>query len=401
MKKISIVIFVMSVFLVLNVEVVFASGTQTEGQGTRALGMGGAFIAVADSPEAVFYNPAGLTQIKKADAPLYIISINPKNKYTHAANGVKNESDQPVIAPTMFVSLPISLKDPLKEHLYFGFGMYAPFAREADYNADTVGSFGNAYAKTLRTDYSPILAYKINEDLSVGAGFIAGFGKTKQNFQTAYGNNVYINDELDGWGFSGLLGILWNVNKQLKIGGVYRGRMNISETGQREQTPGFSATHASADVHYPAQAGLGLAYMPNEKLTLACDFDWTDWKYLYKVVTKIDSQPDSTTIADAHDTVEYHLGGEYKINPSTALRAGFAYIPAAFPGEWINPAKPDYDKWYLISLGASKSWKNLEFSFLYEYLWSNKWDVTDNAALYNGRYEFNMHVVGIGVSYKF
>lgn len=398
MKQVFIVIFLISIFLALSSEIIFASGTQTEGQGVRALGMGGAFIAVADSPEAVFYNPAGLTQIKKAEAALDIISIHPRNKYTHEANGAENLSTKAVTAPTMFATLPISLKGFLKERLYFGFGIYAPFVRETDFKQDEVGQ---SHAKTLRMDYSPVLAYKINDNLSAGAGLIVSYGETKQNFRTVYGIGPYIDDELDGWGYSGLLGILWKVNQQLKIGVVYRGRMKVSQTGQREQTPGFSATHASADIRYPAQAGLGIAYMPNEKLTLAFDFDWTDWKYFNKVVTKVDNQLDSTATTDFHDTMEYHGGLEYKCNPTTSLRAGFAFVPAASPSEWINPAKPDYDKWYVLSMGASKSWKNLEFSFLYEYLWSNRWDVRDNAALYNGRYELTMHVAGIEAKYRF
>ena len=50
-------------FLLLLAGPVFAGGLSTSGQGTRALGMGGAFTAVADDGASVYYNPAGISQI--------------------------------------------------------------------------------------------------------------------------------------------------------------------------------------------------------------------------------------------------------------------------------------------------------------------------------------------------
>lgn len=47
------------------------------GVGARAIGMGGAFVAIADDPSATFWNPAGLTDLKgsqlflSADLPDY------------------------------------------------------------------------------------------------------------------------------------------------------------------------------------------------------------------------------------------------------------------------------------------------------------------------------------------
>ena len=37
----------------------------SHGVGARALGMGGAFVAVADDATATYWNPAGLTKVKK------------------------------------------------------------------------------------------------------------------------------------------------------------------------------------------------------------------------------------------------------------------------------------------------------------------------------------------------
>ncbi|TYB81177.1 MAG: hypothetical protein FXF54_14905 [Kosmotoga sp.] len=50
------------VFTVLIVPTfVFANGFQINEQGAKALGMGGAFVAQADDPSALYFNPAGIT----------------------------------------------------------------------------------------------------------------------------------------------------------------------------------------------------------------------------------------------------------------------------------------------------------------------------------------------------
>lgn len=36
------------------------------GVGARAIGLGGAFVAIADDPSATFWNPAGLTQVERS-----------------------------------------------------------------------------------------------------------------------------------------------------------------------------------------------------------------------------------------------------------------------------------------------------------------------------------------------
>ena len=48
-------------------KVVSASSPNPVGSGARAMGMGGAFIAVADDATAASWNPAGLTQLKRPE----------------------------------------------------------------------------------------------------------------------------------------------------------------------------------------------------------------------------------------------------------------------------------------------------------------------------------------------
>lgn len=44
-------------------------------QGARALGMGGAFVAIADNSDGIYYNPAGIAQIKKKEVSFTYSSL--------------------------------------------------------------------------------------------------------------------------------------------------------------------------------------------------------------------------------------------------------------------------------------------------------------------------------------
>ncbi len=48
------------------------SGIRNQFQSTRAMGMGNAFTAVADDVNAIFYNPAGISQLKKGESSWFL-----------------------------------------------------------------------------------------------------------------------------------------------------------------------------------------------------------------------------------------------------------------------------------------------------------------------------------------
>ncbi len=95
MKKIGnfkiLVFFFLLYFVVSNFEV--SAGVDFEylngsdlitGIGARAIGLGGAFVSVADDASAVYWNPAGLTQLKKMSYSFpQIYPMNPVQQYLH------------------------------------------------------------------------------------------------------------------------------------------------------------------------------------------------------------------------------------------------------------------------------------------------------------------------------
>ena len=396
-KAVKILAFlVLCLFVSLGVvkDVWAVGGLSTSGQGERAISMGGAFVAVADDGSAVYYNPAGLTQIQGQSAEAGVLFLQTKIAHTNTS-GTETSQHRGSVGPYLFLSM-----DKLRPFT-FGLGVYAPFVRDSDFGSSSDPNFGDQSAFTMRKDYSPVIAYQINPKLSIGTGLIIGEGKVKQRFSTGAGSPVVICDEADGYGFGGTVGLLYKVKDNLKVGAVYRSRMDVKFKGQRETISGAVTQQDSKfNYHFPASAAIGIAYEPTDKLTLAFDVDWTDWSYLYEVVSKFESAEDSTTTLDSEDTVDYRLGAEFKINSTTSMRLGYSYMQAAFPSQWILPCKPDADN-QAISLGLSKSLGNLKLGVMYEYLFTEDLDVDNNAYSFNGRYKVEQHTVGLKAAYAF
>src|SRR5512146_1636384 len=97
------------VLIVMTVSVGFAQQYNLTGSGARAEGFGGAFIGVADDATAIVWNPAGLTQLERAEASVVTRFVFEKAEFSVPA------------APEFNSSLSQS-------HVAFNFGSFAlPF----------------------------------------------------------------------------------------------------------------------------------------------------------------------------------------------------------------------------------------------------------------------------------
>ncbi|WP_408954715.1 hypothetical protein [Natroniella sp. ANB-PHB2] len=77
MKKYVIILFLLSVRLIFPTNAVHSC------VGARPLGMGGAFVSVADDVNAIYWNPAGLTNIEGYEAATYTRTLNNRDKINY------------------------------------------------------------------------------------------------------------------------------------------------------------------------------------------------------------------------------------------------------------------------------------------------------------------------------
>jgi hypothetical protein len=130
---------------------------------------------------------------------------------------------------------------------------YQPVNRVKGYVDETVGyyEYGRYYQRTekrpitelgfekvIRTKFvytaniNPSLSYKIADDLSIGAGFVAQFYQANLNQAVNFGAGDS-KAELIGndWGYGYNLGMNYKINDKLKIGAGYRSKIDYQLSG--------------------------------------------------------------------------------------------------------------------------------------------------------------------------
>lgn len=372
---------------------VVAGGLSTPGQGARALGMAGAFTAVADDGSAVYYNPAGIDQVEGTTIQGSLALLAPRLRYTTPGDATEH-STKKALAPSFFIT------HRLTDRFNTGIGLYAPYARDAKYSDDLANGFASLRSKLLRTDFSAVVSYQATSNLAIGGGVVIGYSELDRSAPA--GPGLRINDKVEGVGFGGIVGVLWQVNDQARLGVTYRSEMLVDHGGKRTIIAGGLPTtsNARAKLRYPASIGVGIAYMPTPRLTLALDADWYGWDSLDQVTTRTDLSADSVTVLNARDSRDFKFGAEYRLPSGWRVRGGYAYSESAFPGNYITPAQPDANG-HEIGLGIGRETGHWRFDLAWHYAVTHEKNVTANTFGFNGKYNIDQHLLGFTAAYRY
>jgi long-chain fatty acid transport protein len=361
--------------LVLTASTSFAAGFRIPEAGAKAMGMGFAFTAQADDPSAIYFNPAGLTQLKGNNVMLgatYLALDGAEFSGTTPLTGgaVVSETQKSLdfIIPNAYYTRTTN-----DGYISYGIGVFSPFGLGQEYENKNTSIFRNQITlidlKTVVVN--PTIAFKINEFLSVGAGIDWMYGMAKlEKTPVAPGVGNLYNSELEGdgdaWGYN--FGLLLKPTENFRIGANYRSPftlkikdadVNISNTspayGSGLLGPTPSSTKGGATVAMPATFALGAAYTIG-KLTVEADADWTFWSSFKNLPITIDNPvptlPSTSNPKNWEDVVAFRIGVEYRVTDPLSLRAGFVYDPTPVPSETMGPELPDADKLdYSIGVG--------------------------------------------------
>jgi len=142
----------------------FGLGIRLPDQDAVATARGEAFVATADNPSAIYYNPAGIAFLTGQNARIGIYAIDLWD--TFSGSGVHKETKSDLQAvPHIYYTY-----TPEKCPVSAGFGIYAPYGLGLEWPDNT--PFRNL-AKEGRIQYltfNPVVAWKIHDTLSISAG---------------------------------------------------------------------------------------------------------------------------------------------------------------------------------------------------------------------------------------
>jgi long-chain fatty acid transport protein len=450
MKKSFLVLVILSFSLIS----LFANGLSLNSIGPKALGMGGAYIGLADDPTAIYWNPAGLAG-QETGMMLFGSDIVPFATYNYDAFNVSAETKtNHYISPNFFFNY--NLGD-----LALGFGAYVPAGLGAEWDGDDLTAFGGPPQIDLMGDgsiivdnpfagksydwmskigvfnFSPAVAYKVSDILSVGANLNIYYGMMELkraedmvNILAAFGApadgmvDTQTAFDITGLGYGGSLGLMFTLSEKLNVGLSYRSPVNVEFEGTADihmeldmDGDGIAETSlmdrdARLDIEWPTWIGFGGAYKACEKLNLTFDFQYTGWGALHELVAEIDDMPDmvnggmATQEMPMHlhwaDAVQLRFGAEYMMNDNFAFRCGYYNDPAPAPDATVNILFPSSENHVLTGgLGFVKG--SIKADFGIEYLMGYERDIAPDPAGTNmpGVHQMDIMAFSFGLGYLF
>ena len=400
---------------------VSANGFRLADQDAFATARGEAFVATADNASAIYYNPAGITQLEGVNfrGGLYGLYYDPT--YTPLAPANTNRfhiEHQWAAVPQGFVTY-----TPKDWAVSFGLGLYSPYGGNISWPQNTgfrtVATSGSLTYLTI----NPVVALKLAPGLSIAGGVMVNYADLKMEQGLRPSASPLINFfrfNGKGWSAGYNLGLLWQPHEKVSLGATFRGAATVALDGQTEfeQQPVIQYTEraAQADFDFPLTAVFGISYRPTSKWNLEFDADYTEWSSFGKTTIRQSPAPpwpvqqNILVTLDWQPSWMYEFGVTRYFDNGWHASAGYVFNENSVPNAYYTPLAADLDR-HVFSIGAGHRGKRFDFDVTYQFGYGPDHTVTGSTpssspALFsgqraNGTYDFISHAVMLTVGLHF
>lgn len=415
----------------------FGSGFAIYEHGARAMGQAGAFVARANDPSAVWFNPAGMTQLPGTQFYVGGTAIIHSSTYFSTTDGLTIESDDEVgFPPNAYIT------QQLTDNLWIGVGFNAPFGLSKTWPLPTSTdplAYHTQYAKLQLLFFSGALAAKISDCFSIGAGVsyvsasvlwekYSNIDQLVAYLSSGAITNVddlYFKADVTGDAVSFFGGIQWKISPAVTFGATYHSGAEIDYTGDitmEEPTtpsPVINAYLANFFPDSPDQGGTaklpfvdqimgGFAFKLSDQLDMELDAYYTLWSKYENLTLDFDVETpavvDQVIPKNWDDTICVRLGGEFHASPALDIRFGLLYDKSPVPDETLDPMLPDSDRFGICAgIGYHKNGFVVDFAYMLLLLGERTPEgntILSSLGLHEQNYEScQAHLIGLNIGY--
>lgn len=329
------------------------NGLFPAGNGIVAHGMGGAGLANAGETMSMVDNP-GLIHRMGNMAGFNVHFYFPELSANIAGQYVDSEIDS-TITPLFAVTQNIN------EQLSWGIALTLLGGAGSDYPASLVGEQAGVVAGGIIL--SPSIGYKINEKSALGVSLQLAYEEVETDgFAGGFGDNK---GSTTGFGLK--LGYVYDLSVQTSLAATYQSKIDVGEINEHCSGTGvytlYKLTGGDCSLDLPEIISVGVKHQVNPDLKLLADLQHINWE-------GVDIIKD---VFGWENRWVYKLGGEYMLNQTIALRAGYNHSKAPqadnriadniFTGGIVEDhytlgASYDYQQEYLLSIYYSHGAEN-------------------------------------------
>jgi long-chain fatty acid transport protein len=400
-----------------------AAAFEAFGQGAKAAGMAGAFVAQADDPTSIHYNIAGLVFVDAFKASVGVAAqVQSEVLYQGLPPGkgqgtTGEQRDEAVFVPHAYLAMKLGKATKL------GIGVSQPFSFRSRWD-DPDGYAGreSATAAEVQTwDATVGVSHSIGKTFAVGAGVVyrSSVLELDRRYQGTnpisglrqdFGALAISTDAGDGAGFTA--GLLHKPSKKFSWGASYRSAIEIDYAGSGTLTQ-ISTGNAQLDellrttlpfgqdlavttkLELPDQARLGFAFGNGKSWLLELDIERIGWATVQQLRFDFPSRPElsRTVPLDFEDTFNYRLGFQYSFPTGFQLRAGVAIEESPQPDETVGPFLADGER-TVAGFGVGLDWLQLALQWVEQ---QERLVATQQEGL-NGNYRASSWLFGLTVN---
>lgn len=358
--------------LVLGTGHLWAVGFRLPNQDPMGIARGNAFVATADNPSAIYYNPAGITQLEghQLSAGLYFITTNVDFESLTGVNAETDETFQAV--PQIHY-----VYSPEGSPWSFGLGIYAPYGLGIDYGNNTPFNTVAENAKLLYASFNPVVAYQVNDQLSLAFGLTLNYSEVnfERSIGLAPGDEFKFEGDGHATGFNA--GLLWQPHEQWSFGINYRSHTEVSYSGDSKATPLAGWTSTNAAIDYPQFVDVGVSYRPNSDWNFEVNVDWTDWDTV-NTSTFVGTFAGNVPFPFQYDSsFMYEFGVTRYFDNGWWASAGYIFSENSVPDSTFSPLNPDSDL-HLGSVGVGHRGEDWSWAVGYHFAYNDGRDVRGN-----------------------
>ena len=421
-------------------------------------GLGRAFAggaAAADDASTIFFNPAGMTFLKQGEAQFGGSLLIPDSRLTDDGSTIdypafrtpagifnpgpgaisgeskSNNPYDPTLVPHGYVALPVPNTE---NRLWIGFGLGAPFGLESQYNSNWFGRYDATKTELQVYNFSPTVAYRVNDWLSIGGGIDISYAWAKLESKVpnpvgallpAFSDDGDLSIKGESWAVGYNIGAIVQPVEGTRVGVHFRSGVDHMLDGRASlkdidfpPLPGLPATAdfatgGRAKLNLPPILSFGVRQEITPQIALLGGVTWYGWSSFKEIrVKRSDGGDDLVNEQRYHDTVGVSIGGEYYWNDDLTLRAGFQYDPTPTKAGYRSSRTPDGDR-YWLSFGASYDvMENMSVDFAYTHVFidGRKMDAErdfyvgtplETKVSYDASNSSGVDILALGLRYRF
>ena len=374
----------------------FALGIRVFDHDAFATARGDAFVATADNPAAIYYNPAGITQLEGHNARAAVNIVSARAEFENSILRDVNTGDDVLALPGFFYSY-----SPQDCSFSFGAGYYLPYSLSVEW--PQTGPFRTTVIQgdLQYHTFNGIIAWQATKTLSIAAGPTFNYACTElRRGISALGDEFkFTGDDYD---LGATAGLLWKPFAQHSFGISYRSETTMNLQGKSRVLPyPVPLQSASLELPFPQAIIGGYSFRPTPQWNLEVDLDWTGWDRLDTTVLK---QKTGNVILpfDWKSSLAVEAGLTRYFESGLRLSAGYIYQEHTVPNKSFTPLVPDQDL-HVFSLGIGGEKQRLTWDLTYQFSYGPGRDVAGSVYGPNvsGHYTFTAHAFSLSVGWHF